>query len=430
MTFMSRRVAVVGAGIAGLVCAFALKRAGFDVVVFEAEAQVGGRMSSRTKDGFVFDLGADHLCDLYDGIKRYAAEFAIPWERMRFLKYGVFRRGRILGIQEAIGRVSKWRLALTYLLARDVGDFFDLSHLAAHDHDNAYDFMRWRAGSEVSDYFVDAFASTYQFHRAREISLAALFGIMRSIQKDKPRWDLHRTRGGMQALPNAFASRLDVRTSTPVTRVTADRGVQVETPRGAERFDLAVLACQAPIGLAIYQNPTGKQRQVLEETRYAATISVAFRVPREKLPDIAVVWVPYVESQKISGYVNEAMKGEETVRDGKSLICTWLHEEFARSVMDLSEPEIFSRVNAELARVCPWVSEDELEPFDMQKWPLAMPKFAHGHLSLVKRFLKDGQGEQNVYLCGDYLNSPWTEGALRCGERVARQIIDRASKAL
>ena len=68
---MKKRIAVIGAGIAGLGCAYVLQKAGFEVTVFEKNPRVGGRMSSRTKNGYVFDLGADHLCDLYDRIKYY-----------------------------------------------------------------------------------------------------------------------------------------------------------------------------------------------------------------------------------------------------------------------------------------------------------------------------------------------------------------------
>ena len=82
-----KRIAVVGAGIAGLTCAYELQRAGFEVHVFEKEAWVGGRMATRVKDGFYFDIGAEHLIDLYVEMKKYCLEFGIPWEKMRFEKY-------------------------------------------------------------------------------------------------------------------------------------------------------------------------------------------------------------------------------------------------------------------------------------------------------------------------------------------------------
>ena len=40
-------------------------------------------------------------------------------------------------------------------------------------------------------------------------------------------------------------------------------------------------------------------------------------------------------------------------------------------------------------------------------------------MTRVDRFWRDGQGEGGVWLCGDWLNHPWLEGAVRCGERVA-----------
>jgi protoporphyrinogen oxidase len=79
--------------------------------------------------------------------------------------------------------------------------------------------------------------------------------------------------------------------------------------------------------------------------------------------------------------------------------------------------------------VCPWFeSVDQIENFDLERWPEAMPKFYHGHLKAAKEFMEgEGQGAQNVFLCGDYLNSPWTEGALRCGQRVAEQVKKKLS---
>lgn len=52
------KVAVIGAGIAGLTCARTLMQAGHDVFVFEKERGVGGRMASLQTDYGSFDHGA------------------------------------------------------------------------------------------------------------------------------------------------------------------------------------------------------------------------------------------------------------------------------------------------------------------------------------------------------------------------------------
>ncbi|NQV90153.1 FAD-dependent oxidoreductase [Candidatus Uhrbacteria bacterium] len=422
---MSKKIAVIGAGIAGLTCAYELQKAGHIVTVYEARSQVGGRMASREKDGFLFDIGADHLCNLYDEMKKYCTEFGIEWEPMRFLKYGITVDGKIFSPNDVLSPLSKFRLALQYFLIRNVGDFFNLNELAPHDNGDAYSFMRRRTGKQVADYFVDAFTAVYQFHRADEISTGALLGIMKSISHNKKGWDLHRTQGGMQALPNAFASRLDVRLNHEVQSVESGSQVIVD----GDAYDLAVIASQATHTKWFYKNPTQKQKEILDSARYASTISVAFRVDRTKLKDTSVVWVPYVENQKISGYVNESMKGEEMIRDGKSLVCVWLHEEFAKTLLELDDEKVFEAVKKEFIEVCPWFSQEkEIENFDLERWIEAMPKFYPGSLKKAKAFIEgEGQGEQNIFLCGDYLNSPWTEGALRCGQRVAQQVMKKTS---
>ena len=56
-----RKVAVVGAGIAGIACARTLMQAGLDVTVFEKSTGAGGRMSTRSSEFGGFDHGAQYF---------------------------------------------------------------------------------------------------------------------------------------------------------------------------------------------------------------------------------------------------------------------------------------------------------------------------------------------------------------------------------
>ncbi|MGE0002753.1 MAG: FAD-dependent oxidoreductase, partial [Fimbriimonadaceae bacterium] len=53
------RVAVVGAGLAGLAAARMLVRAGAEVTLFEARDRIGGRVSTRSLDGAKYEAGAE-----------------------------------------------------------------------------------------------------------------------------------------------------------------------------------------------------------------------------------------------------------------------------------------------------------------------------------------------------------------------------------
>lgn len=57
----ARRVAVIGAGLAGLACAERLQRTGLAVSVFDKSRAAGGRMSTRRRDDWQCDHGAQYF---------------------------------------------------------------------------------------------------------------------------------------------------------------------------------------------------------------------------------------------------------------------------------------------------------------------------------------------------------------------------------
>lgn len=74
------RVAVVGAGIAGLHCAYRLQQAGVDVTVYEASTRVGGRMFSvedDAYDGQLFELGGELIDGNHETLHALAEELDI-----------------------------------------------------------------------------------------------------------------------------------------------------------------------------------------------------------------------------------------------------------------------------------------------------------------------------------------------------------------
>lgn len=418
----SKKIAVIGAGISGLTCAYELQRAGFEVTVFEKNDYVGGRMSTRVKDGFLFDTGADHLGNAFEEMKKYCQELGLVWEKMHNPLYGIYRNGKIYHPYKVTNKLSQLRLAFWAWRLKEDTDFFDSSTAVKYDHGNAYNYMKQVAGKEAADYLTEAVTSGYQFHRAREASKGALVAFMQSIKFHD--WYLHHIKGGMIALPNALAQRLTVKIGTPVQEVVPGQRIRVSFDSTSLDFDIVVLACTANISKEILKNQSEKQKDLLENSKYSTSISLAYKIDADALPKQAIVFTPYIESRSIAGYTNQKMKGDEMIRGNKSMVCAWLHEEFAKEIFNLSDEEIMRRCQHELAKFCPWLkSVDQLEAHDLHKWTQAMPKYSEGCFTRVKKFVEEEQGKNNIFLCGDYLNSPWTEGALRCGQRVAKDVI-------
>jgi phytoene dehydrogenase-like protein len=85
---MSERVAVVGAGLAGLAAAEALLRAGRDVVVLEARDRVGGRVWSRRLDnGATVEMGAEFVLPGNTVLEETAARLGLSL-REKGMAYG------------------------------------------------------------------------------------------------------------------------------------------------------------------------------------------------------------------------------------------------------------------------------------------------------------------------------------------------------
>jgi len=81
----SRSIAIIGAGLAGLSCAQSLTAQGYHVEVFEKSRGAGGRMSTRSFEGWACDHGAQYFTatdpDFHRQVKTWQAEGAAAlWE--------------------------------------------------------------------------------------------------------------------------------------------------------------------------------------------------------------------------------------------------------------------------------------------------------------------------------------------------------------
>ncbi|MGV3483445.1 MAG: flavin monoamine oxidase family protein, partial [Planctomycetaceae bacterium] len=74
-----RRVLIVGAGFAGLACAYELSKSGCEVRVLEARGRLGGRVDSRADliSGKVVEAGGELLGANHPMVIRYASEFGL-----------------------------------------------------------------------------------------------------------------------------------------------------------------------------------------------------------------------------------------------------------------------------------------------------------------------------------------------------------------
>src|SRR5437773_8296257 len=233
------RVAVIGAGMAGLSAAHELLRGGADPIVFEADARAGGKVGSVAERGFLTEDGPnfigrrmDEALDLAQ-LRESVVQAQGPKTRW------VHTNGRVL---KAPGfgfllRANVPRALLEPLFARPL------------QHDvSLREFLSQRFGKRAGSLAAAALATGVYAGDPDRLSARDAFpaldkpgSILFSRQKSDrvPLWNLRR---GLGSLPDALAAKLTVRLGAPVSALAPGWTVN------GEKFDAVVLA--VPSGAA------------------------------------------------------------------------------------------------------------------------------------------------------------------------------------
>jgi monoamine oxidase len=172
-------VVVVGAGLAGLAAARALRAAGRDVVVLEARDRVGGRtLNEPIGDGKVVEIGAQWVGPTQDRVNGLIAELGLETFPTHVTGTNIFERGGRLGRYEGtIPKVNPVGLAEVGLLLRR------LNAMAARVPPEA----PWQA-PRAADWDSQTFASwmkrNVRTSVARDILRLAIIGVWAAEPRD------------------------------------------------------------------------------------------------------------------------------------------------------------------------------------------------------------------------------------------------------
>ena len=317
-----KTVTVMGAGIAGLACAYELKRRGHDVTVLEASGRVGGHVRTfhdPFADGLYADIGAEHF--YYPGYTeywRYLKEFsltAIPYPRrdnmIRFLNGDRYSEDdlRSRGILAKLGFSQR---EVVFLAERPWADlpllYFERYVDRVRDETNPFEpGLRDLDALSVAELLKreGASAVAVQFYGGSGNALQSVWAaaIKKLRGTDLESKKLFRLKGGNQLMTEAFARRLGscVRLGCPITRIERDAsGVTVSFREfGRDRkLDAEYLVCcvSAVVLRQIPVSPAWPEAKdfVLSEMPYYTRTRVVFqsRTRFWKTDGVSPNWTP------------------------------------------------------------------------------------------------------------------------------------------
>lgn len=179
-----KRVTIVGAGPAGLACAFALERAGVSVQMIEAETCLGGRVQSHRSGDWLVEKGPAAILDNNPATREIVKYLDLSSEvltsdaavKRRYL----VRSGRLVAIPS-----SPLGLLTTSLLsargkARLFGDL--LQARGVRPDESVASFFRRHLGNEATEQLVDPMQSGIFAGDIEQLSLLACFPQLATLE--------------------------------------------------------------------------------------------------------------------------------------------------------------------------------------------------------------------------------------------------------
>lgn len=438
----AKRVAILGAGLAGLAAGWELKQAGHDVTILEAQLHPGGRVHT-IREGLSDDLyaeaGAGRIPDTHNVTLEWVNHFGFtlePFFPAELSDVALLKGKRVI---TPVGKpidMSQVPLDLTPA-ERKIG----LSNFDEHYYGET---MRKIGGGIRDDWPPDirrlADISMSDFLRRQGASPDAihymLFGFENDAALDFMRdayshhtKSLYKIKGGNDQLPRAFAAKLSdqIRYGCAVEHI--ERGedrVSVAYRRAGmlDHLEADALICTIPFSvlrhIAVTPNWRPPKLLVIDGLDYGPVVRATFQVRRR-----------YWEDQGLNGFGSSDKNMEvwhpTYGKPGRrGLLQAYCYEDYARQLDALSEGDRTERVIHDMDEVHPGLRE-HLETVIVKSWqhdPWQKGAFQEYRAGQQDWYPEIGKREGRVWFAGEH-TSPWPgwmQGAIASGIKAAREI--------
>src|SRR5215212_5329852 len=441
-------VAVVGAGLAGLVAARDLLAAGLSVLVLEARDRVGGRLLNHTlKGGAVVEVGGQWVGPTQDRVLALAEELGVGL-------YPTYEEGEhFLAVNGAVKRYSGDDFALPEDALADVGETqqrleemastvpleepWRAAQAAAWDAQTLDTWLVANANTEIGLGYWRTLVPALFSAEASEMSLLHFLFYCRSGGTIDRLVATHggaqesRLEGGSQHLASRLAEQLGdvVRLGSPVRAIRQDdRGVEVTYNGGVVEAGRAVVAIPPTLAGRIRYSPAlpPLRDQLTQQVPMGYVIKVQIAYPE-----------PFWRAEGLSGSVFSLDDEVSVIFDNSppdlscGVLLGFLEGGHARVTGKLPPEERRELVLSVLVKFFgPRAAEpDEYVERDWaaEEWSRGCygGRFGTGVWTGYGEALREPVGR--VHWAGTETSEVWNgymDGAIRSGERAAREVLD------
>jgi monoamine oxidase len=440
-----RRVVVVGGGLAGLSCAYELRKLGFEAVVLEGQGRAGGRVQTLREGldwGLSAETGATRIPDTHQMTLAYVREFGLTLEPFKAGDFAdvVHMRGQNYVVGH--GPEPDWPLQLTpeerrlgragmaerYLdgplkLAKGSEDSPSVpGPILKLDHYTLRQILEKQGLSRDAIELVTV---------GRDTSLGAALLMLVALNEQVANGYFH-IRGGNDQLPGALAKQLElgdaIRYGCRVTSIGQDDSgawAVMEHAGGHEtvRGDYVVSALPFSVARNLFADArlSAEKQRVIRDQKYLPMDKIFLQMQKQ-----------FWKAKGLSGFANTDLVSERFWALGpespeeRGLLLSYVVGEKAAK---LDAMDVQSRVQQTLAdaeTVFPGARE-HFEAARVKSWSEdtwqrgGLSRFDPGELSWIP---VNARREGRIFFAGEHTSrwNQWMQGAIESAHRVVKEI--------
>lgn len=381
------KIAILGAGIAGLAAAHHLTRHGHQVTVFEAGNRPGGNVRTEEVDGCLVEWGPNGFLDNEPATLELVAELGLG-ERLVRARESAARRfvWRDGALRELPAKPPQFLTSDCLPLRHRLRAAFEPFAAGPPEGDETVDdFARRRLGRGAAEILVDAFVTGVFAGDPRRLSLASAFPKLHRLEREHgsllrgarargggvgPRGTLTSFDAGLQVLIDRLTAGLDLRLGEPVGSLPGgyDRVVCTLPPRRAA----AILPGR--LGELVGRIPTAP----------VAVVALVFDDPAAMtpaIPDAFGFLVPRGQGLRILGALYSSSIYASRAAAGRRLFRVLVGGRRDPAAVELDDASLLDLVAADLGRA--WGRFPPPRAVRVIRHPLGIPQYEVGHAELL-----------------------------------------------
>ena len=425
---------VVGGGISGLVCAYALRKVGIDSQLVEATPRPGGVIRSMTRDGFLLELGPQSFSGTLV-LRELCAELGISSELLqappRAPRY-VLINGQLRPVplsppafflSSLINGSTKWAFI------RDI-----LGNSVPPDGDESVaDFVCRKFSSQLLDRLVgpfvsgiyagdpkhlsvrSAFPQLYEAEKAAGSIVRGMLRLAKSRKGPRERPTLLTFRQGNETLVRALANKLGpaLHTETSATEISRQQdgsfAIRLQSDGRDESVSAGSVILATPTDIAgkLLAQLDSSFDSLLSPVEYApvAVVSLGYRQKDvgHSLNGFGFL-VPRCAGLRVLGCVWNSSLFTGRAPEGHALLTSFVGGATDSAAATLAPQELTSLVHREIS---PLLSVANAAVFsNVTIWPRALPQYNLGHDDRLAAVARSCSRFPGLWLIGNYLQGP------------------------